>query len=188
VRARGRTGGTRTQASDDPWHAWELLAAHASNDRFGQHHSDDSESLGPVESQIAAATKRLLQATPDRHAITRLGRYIDPNGTLDRSPLHGALGVWVLAPGEHSFVAGHGAIYAFPGKRLPLGVKASGKAVSPMDYDGLAQPTVADGIAGVMLGCAGSPLRVYVDVYSDIGGSLRASHGTTAAAYLPRCR
>ncbi len=179
---------TLPQAMDEPWHGWELNPSNGANDRFGQHHSDDSESLGPVESQIAAATKRLLEATPDRHAITRLGRYIDPNGTLDRSPLHGAVGVWVLAPGERSFVVGHGAIYAFPGRRLPLGVKASGKAVSPMDYDGLAQPMVTDGTAGVMLGCAGSPLRVYVDVYSDIGGSLRASHGTTAAAYLPRCR
>jgi hypothetical protein len=179
---------TLPQAADEPWHSWELVAANGSNDRFGQHHSDDSESLGPVEALIAAATQKLLAATPDRRAITRLGRYIDPNGTLDRSPLHGAVGVWVLAPGEHSFAPGHGAIYAFPGKHLPPGVKASGVAAAPTDYDGVAQRAVAEGTAGVVIGCAGSPLRVYVDVYPDIAGSLRASHGTTTAAYLPRCR
>ncbi|MDQ6842642.1 MAG: hypothetical protein M3025_09500, partial [Actinomycetota bacterium] len=179
---------TLPQAMDEPWHSWELNPANGANDRFGQHHSDDSESLGPVESQIAAATQRLLGTTPDRHAITRLGRYIDPNGTLDRSPLHGAVGIWVLAPGERSFVPGHGAIYVFPGRRLRHGVKGSGVALAPMDYDGLAQRSVADGTAGVILGCGGSPLRVYVDVYPDLAGSLSASHGARAAALLPRCR
>lgn len=179
---------TLPQAADEPWHSWELNAANGDNDRFGQHHSDDDESLGPVEELIAAATQRLLDATPDQHAITRLGRYIDRYGRLDRSPLHGAVGVWVLAAGERSFASGHGAIYVFPGRHLPQGVKASGVALAPMDYDGLAQPRVADGTAGVILGCGGSPLRVYVDVYPDLGGAVRASHGTTAAAYLPRCR
>jgi hypothetical protein len=179
---------TLPQAMDEPWHSWELNPSNGANDRFAQHHSDDSESLGPVESQIAAATQRLLGTTPDRHAITRLGRYIDPNGTLDRSPLHGAVGVWVLAPGEHSFVPGHGAIYVFPGRRLPHLVKGSGLALAPMDYDGLAQRSVADGTAGVILGCGGTPLRVYVDVYPDLAGSLTASRGARAAAFLPRCR
>ena len=102
--------------------------------------------------------------------------------------MHGAVGVWVLAPGEHSFVPGLGAIYAFPGRRLPHSVKAAAVALAPIDYDGLPQPAVGDGTAGVLLGCAGAPLRVYVDVYPDLGGALRASHGTAARAYLPRCR
>jgi hypothetical protein len=178
---------TLTQAMDDPWHSWELVAANGANDRFGQHHSDDSESLGPVETQIAAATQRLLAATPDRSAVTRLGRYIDPNGTLDRSPLNGAVGVWVLPPGEHSFIPGHGAIYALPGRRLPRGVKAIGVALAPMDYNGLAQRAVADGTAGVLLGCLRPPVRLYVDVYPDLGGALTASHGGGTQVTQLRC-
>jgi hypothetical protein len=178
---------TLTQAMDDPWHAWELNAANGSNDRFGQHHSDDSESLGPVESQIAAATQRLLAVTPDRHAVTLLGRYIDPNGLLDRSPLHGAVGVWVLPPGNHSFVPGHGSIYVFPGRRLPHGVKATGVALAPIDYDGVRQRGVGDGTAGILTGCSILPMRVYVDVYPDLGGAVRASRGSTAVQQAPAC-
>jgi hypothetical protein len=176
---------TFTQAMDEPWRSWELVAANGSNDRFGQHHSDDSESLGPVESQIAAATQRLLAATPDPTEITRLGRYIDPNGTLDRTPLHGAVGVWVLGPGERSFIRGHGTIYAFLGRRLPSGVTAL--SVSPLiDYNGLVQPAVADGTAGVLVGCRGpARVRVYIDVYPDLGGALRASHGSAVATIIP---
>ncbi|MGI8507184.1 MAG: hypothetical protein ACR2MK_10385 [Solirubrobacteraceae bacterium] len=160
---------TQTQARDDPWHAWELLAAHASNDRFGQHHSDDSESLGPVEGVIAAATRRLLLTYPPRDAIVLHGRYIDPNGKLDRSPLHGAVGVWTLPPGEIAFAPGRGMIYAFPGRRLPRGVRSSRTALAVIDYDGLVQPGVADGTAGVLIGSRGGPLRLYVDVYRNLG-------------------
>ncbi len=177
-----------TQATDDPWHSWELVPAHGNNDRFGQHHSDDSESLGPVEATIAAATARLLALAPDRRAITRPGRYIDPDGTLDRSPLHGAVGVWVLSPGE-TFAAGHGVIYVFPGHRLPSGVRAGRTALAVMDYDGLAQRRVSDGTAGVLDGCPDSPLRVYVDVYPDLRGATRASRGAgTGAVNLPDCQ
>lgn len=180
---------TLTQASDDPWHTWELVAAHASNDRFGQHHSDDSESLGPVESTIAAATQRLLAADPDRLAVTREGRYIDPNGSLDRSPLHGAVGIWVLAPGETAFTPGHGTIYRFPRHRLARGVRANQTAIAVIDYDGLRQPGVADGTAGILTGCPHDPLRLYLDVYPDLGGVIRATHGAESKAVnLPRCR
>ncbi len=182
---------TVPQASDNPWHDWELLTAHASNDRFGQHHSDDSESLGPVQTTIAAATQRLLAAQPDRRAITRNGRYIDPNGALDRSPLHGAVGIWVLPRGVTAFIPGRGTIYAFPGRRLPRGVRAGGTALAAMDYDGLAQPGVADGTAGALIGCANGPRRLYVDVYRDLRGARTASHGAptpVSESALSGCR
>jgi hypothetical protein len=179
---------TLPQASDNPWHTWELLTAHAGNDRFGQHHSDDSESLGPVQATIAAATERLLAAQPDRRAITLNGRYIDPDGALDRSPLHGAVGIWVLPRGESAFVAGRGTIYSFPGRRLPPGVRANRTAIAPMDYDGRAQRGVADGTAGALVGCQNAPRRLYVDVYRELGGAARASHGAaTSAVNAPVC-
>jgi hypothetical protein len=180
---------TVTQATDDPWHTWELIAAHAANDRFGQHHSDDSESLGPVEGPVAAATQRLLAAGPDRRAITREGRYIDPNGRLDRSPLHGAVGIWVLARGQKAFTPGHGAIYRFPRHRLPPGVRAGQTAVAVIDYDGLPQPSVGDGTAGILTACSHRLLRVYVDVYPDLGGATTPTRGGGRdTAVIPRCR
>lgn len=180
---------TLTQASGDPWHTWELVAAHGGNDRFGQHHSDDSESLGPVEGMIAAATERLLAAHTDPHAITRNGRYIDPNGNLDRSPLHGAVGIWVLAPGERAFTPGHGTIYRFPLRRLPQGVRADRVARAMIDYDGVRQSRAGDGTAGILTGCPNALLRLYLDVYSNIGGATRATRGTEAnSVNLPRCR
>lgn len=180
---------TQTQARDDPWHAWELLAAHAGNDRFGQHHSDDSESLGPVERPIAAATQQLLSAFAPRNSIVVHGRYIDPDGRLDRSPLHGAVGIWTLPPGETAFAPGRGAIYVFPGHRLPSGVRANQAALAVIDYDGLVQPRAADGTAGILTGCPSAPLHLYLDVYRDLGGSTRASHGSAISAVnLPGCR
>ncbi len=182
----GRGHCTLTQASDDPWHTWELLTAHASNDRFGQHHSDDSESLGPVEATIAAATRRLLAAQPDRRAVTLNGRYINPDGTLDRNPLRRAVGIWVLPRGQTAFVPGRGTIYAFPGYRLPPGVRANQTAIAPMDYDGRAQSGVADGTAGALIRCRTARLRLYVDVYRDLGGATTASHGAGQAPINPR--
>ncbi len=172
-----------TESTSDPWRTWQMSTAHSDNDRFGQHHSDDSEAVGPFADLTASrATEALLQSTPDACAQILNGRYINADGTLDRSPLHGAVGVWVLPPGSTSFAAGAGQLYLFAGAQPPPGVSFDAMATSVLDYDGRAAAGVDQTTAGVLLagGCGGADRRVYTSVYDNLGGP------STAQAAGPR--
>lgn len=166
-----------TESTNNPWRTWQLSTKNSDNDRFGQHHSDDSEAVGPFADLTAArATEALLQTTPDACAQILDGRYIDADGTLDRSPLHGAVGVWVLPAGSTAFTTGAGQLYLFAGAQPPPGVSFDATASAVMDYNGRATSTVDQTAAGVLVagGCAGADRRVYTSVYDDLGGATNA--------------
>ena len=157
-------------SNEDPWRTWEMQG-HSGQDRFGEHHSDDSESIGPIAaSLVAAALDKLVTTEHDPSARQLRGRYIDANGKLDRLPINNPVGVVVLPDGVTSFSQRLGSVYLLPGKQLPAscashGVKVSGPARTWMDYLGHAESSSDESTAGII---SRSGARVYVDVYADL--------------------
>jgi hypothetical protein len=175
-------------ATQDPWRSWEMTAGHGGNDRFGEHHSDDSESVGPTAATLVGdAQSALIGVRTDPSAQQLNGRFINPDGNLDRVPLSNPVGVWVLPAGATEFTPGTGTVYLFAGRALPAactarGVTPSGSPASWMDFLGKPQATSDESTAGVI---SGDGRRVYTDVYADLGGGQPPVSGITVPGALP---
>jgi hypothetical protein len=175
------------QATDDPWRSWEMTPGHSGTDRFGEHHSDDSESVGPnVATVVGAALDKLTSAERDPSAQQLNGRYIDSSGDLDRVPLNHPVGVWVLPPGASAFTPGTGSVYVLAGQSLPApciarGVTVTAPARSWMDYLGKAEAGNDESTAGVLTNAR----KVYTDVFADISGGQAPQAGNSVPGQVP---
>lgn len=129
----------------------DLTCVNDSNDKDpkGHQHKLESEGVGPTASaMVASAVTDLLDQQPDRSARIVHGRFIQPDGTLTRSP-EGAVGVWI--EGGQRIFAGNGNA-AF------------------IDYDGASQPGGSDiTTRGMRQGAR----RYYLDVYPDLAAPAR---------------
>jgi hypothetical protein len=132
--------GGEGELSSEPWASYEATNTHGGNDRFGQGHADDPESVGPYAAiAVTTALQRLL-ASEGRGSEVVPGLYIDAAGHLSDSPFAGegftgAVGVEALPTGRR------------PPQKLLIGRQASGWAT----VDALPDP-----------GTAGTPLRYSV--------------------------
>jgi hypothetical protein len=157
----GNFVGSEGEVEKEPWAAYENTKKTGS-DRFGQGHSDDSESVGPYAGlAVTDSLQQLLAA--DGHGSTVVpGLYVDAAGHLSDSPFAGegfggAVGAEVLSPGAN-----------VP-RKLLIGRQARGWAT----FDALRDPgTAGTSLAysvrtgGVILK-SGEPLLV--DVFAGAG-------------------
>lgn len=189
------------EVNEEPWLSYELTSSNW-NDRFGQGHADDSESVGPHAGiEVTDAISKLLAGLAargiGRPETVLPGLYVDASGATSDSPFPysnpyaapglnssppgftGAVGVEVFEPG------GKKVIYCVGSSSAGI---CSGEAVehalSWATFDGFPDPGTAGtslpysvSTAGVMLpGSHGKQDRaILVDVYAgagERGGSL----------------
>jgi hypothetical protein len=100
----GNFVGDQGETDQSPWEPYHAFVDSGATDRFGHHHSDDSESLGPHAGlAVTRALAALLQG-PARPAHTVLpGLFVDANGAPSDSPFasdgfEGAAGIEVVNP------------------------------------------------------------------------------------------
>ncbi len=154
----GNFVGSEGEVSSEPWFGYQA-AKKTGHDRFGNGHSDDTESVGPYAGlDVTEALKELL-AADGRGLHVLPGLFIDASGHLSDSPFAGgeftgAVGVEALAP------------TAKRPRKLLVGSNASGWAT----FDGLPDPGTAGTslpysvrTAGVIT-TTGGPLLI--DVYA----------------------
>jgi hypothetical protein len=142
-------------------------------DRFGCGHSDDGEAAAIAAGDMLASTLESLLPTPGEPI--RVGRYVDENGGLHRSPLGDggqqctgdgnvfhpipggeATGVWILPPGTTTFAPG-------VGTQIPIGI---GTQWHWMNLRGRPEPHASTQTRGIV-----SPSgRIWIDVFPDTTG------------------
>ncbi|MDI3260853.1 MAG: hypothetical protein QJR02_14295 [Sinobacteraceae bacterium] len=150
-------------------------------DPKGHPHKLEDEGLGPDESNaMASQLTALLDETPDPAAHIVPGRYVHPDGQVDRKAA-GAVAVWLAAPGATKLEADDGRLIALPGIAR-FGSRAVDAHGQFMDYDG--QPQDAPDLAtrGMVRIDAGGTLveRDYLDLYPALQTGLLG-----AAVYGP---
>jgi len=125
----------------------DLTCVNDSSDRDpkGHQHKLETEGIGPTGSaMVAGALTELLSQEPDPSTHIVTGRFIQPDGTLTRTP-EGAVGVWI--EGGRRILAEHG-------------------GAEFMDYDGTAQPNGPDITTRGIRDSAGR--RWYLNVYPEL--------------------
>ena len=124
----------------------DLTCVNDSSDKDpkGHQHKLETEGIGPTASaMVASSLTDLLDQEPDRRARIVRGRFIQPDGTLTRTP-EGAVGIWI--DGGRKIFAGQG-------------------KAEFIDYDGVPQPAGPD---ITTRGMRQGALRYYLDVYPDL--------------------
>jgi hypothetical protein len=143
-------------------------------DRFGCGHSDDGEAAAVNAGDLIAAT--LAGLLPDTRDRTRVGRYVDRDGGLHRSPLGDggqactgpgnvfhpipggeAVAVWILPPGTTAFAPG-------VGRRIEVREHGPWRW---MDLRGRPEPHASTQTRGVI---GPHDRRIWVDVFPDTTG------------------
>lgn len=165
------------EVDQEPWKSYTKVHTDE-KDRFGYEHGDDQESLGPHAGLTVAneilATLKVTDPRGPRDTRTLTGRFIDKNGRIARSPFpsatfDGAVGVWVLRPGETDFKKGAGKIYAEAGHLLIGGRLANGVLGGFVDLHGRPESHgfsyATRGVWLLGLDDEGHTGRVFVDVY-----------------------
>jgi hypothetical protein len=127
----GNFVGSEGQVASEPWVSYQA-AKQTGHDRFGNGHSDDTESVGPYSGLAVTNALQQLLVGDGRALRVVPGLFIDASGHLSVSPFasggfSGAVGVETLAPGSTK-----------PSKRL-IGATASAWAT----FDGLRDPGTA---------------------------------------------
>ncbi|TME75061.1 MAG: hypothetical protein E6I48_07770 [Chloroflexi bacterium] len=114
----GNFVGDQGETDQSPWADYQLATNRGATDRFGFHHSDDSESLGPHAGlAVAQAIASLLGGAPQPPHQVMPGLFVDASGKLSDSPFAdpstgfgGAVGVEVSQQGvPQKYLIGHGA-------------------------------------------------------------------------------
>jgi hypothetical protein len=143
-------------------------------DSKGHQHKLETESVGPTAGGLVAQnlTDVLKAGGADPSAEYRLGRFVHPDGSVNRKP-DGAVAIWLAKAGTTALAPGTGTIVALPGVTGfgSRAIDASGRA---MDYDGAEQPAEGDVATRGMLiySCDGSVARrVYLDLYPALSGA-----------------
>jgi hypothetical protein len=111
----GNFVGDQGETDESPWADYQLATNRGATDRFGFHHSDDSESLGPHAGlAVTQAIVSLLGGTPQPAHRVVPGLFVDASGRLSDSPFAdpstgfgGAVGVETSQ--LQKYVLGHGA-------------------------------------------------------------------------------
>jgi len=111
----GNFVGDQGETDQSPWADYQLATNRGATDRFGFHHSDDSESLGPHAGlAVTQAIASLLGGTPQPAHRVVPGLFVDASGKLSDSPFAdpstgfgGAVGVETSQ--LQKYLIGHGA-------------------------------------------------------------------------------
>ncbi|MHB2023990.1 MAG: hypothetical protein ACYCO3_11770 [Mycobacteriales bacterium] len=159
----GNFVGTFPQTATNPWAAYEAQYAQSGDsDRFGHHHSDDTESVGPYAALDLERVVAGMLAQDGRGLRVVPGMFVDASGRLSASPFAapgftGAVGVETFGSGKP--------------QRYLIGQQASGWAT----FDGTRDPgtrgtslAYSVSTAGVLLK-SGQPLLIDVYRGSTIG-------------------
>jgi hypothetical protein len=128
-------------------------------DQRGHQHKLETESVGPTAANVVAQQlTALLDAAPQPGTKILPGRFIQPDGTLTRSPA-GAVGMWLADGSPDGLIVAVDGVEGFGARRVD-------RSATFMDYDGAAQP------APDLLthGMGGRQHRWFVDVYPDVTG------------------
>jgi hypothetical protein len=152
--------GGEGELSSEPWASYEATNTHGGNDRFGQGHADDPESVGPYAATAVTTALQRLLAREGRGSEVVPGLYLDAAGHLSDSPFAsegftGAVGVEILTVGAtvpHKLLIGRQAsgwatFDALPdpgsaGTSLPYSVRTGGVILES------GQPLLIDVFAG----------------------------------------
>jgi hypothetical protein len=152
----GNFVGSEGQVAAEPWTSYQA-AKKTGHDRFGNGHSDDTESVGPYAGLIVTNTLQQLLAADGKGLHVVPGLFLDASGHLSVSPFagpgfSGAVGVETRPPSSTK------------PRKFIIGSTASAWAT----FDGLADPGTAGTslpysvrTAGV-LGLRGTPLLIDV--------------------------
>jgi hypothetical protein len=161
----GNFVGSEGEVASEPWFGYQA-AKQTGHDRFGNGHSDDSESVGPYAGLAVTNALQQLLAGDGRSLRVLPGLFIDASGHLSVSPFasagfSGAVGVETRAPGstkprKRIIGSSAGAWATFDGLRdsgtagtsLPYSVRTAGVLGTT------GRPTLIDVFAGakVLLG------------------------------------
>ena len=111
----GNFVGDQGETDQSPWADYQLATNRGATDRFGFHHSDDSESLGPHAGlAVTRAIASLLGGTPQPAHQVVPGLFVDASGKLSDSPFADASTGFGGAVGVETnqlkkYLIGHGA-------------------------------------------------------------------------------
>lgn len=157
---RGNAVGVPTQSDPNP----------SGDDRFGCHHSDDSEAASAQSGDLLGnALVPLLDHRGGRAEIVLQGRYVLPDGTLSRDPLGGVAGTAGRPTGGELKCDGANRDNVFISAGPAIGVElADGTVVHPTDWmslGGLPQSTPDRDTRGYF---DDRGARHWLDVYPDL--------------------
>jgi hypothetical protein len=152
----GNFVGSEGQVASEPWVSYQA-AKKTGHDRFGNGHSDDTESVGPYAGLAVTNTLQQLLAADGKGLHVVPGLFLDASGHLSISPFAG--------PG---FSGAVGVETRPPGSKKPHKLLVGSTASAWATFDGLADPGTAGTslpysvrTAGV-LGLKGTPLLIDV--------------------------